>query len=139
MVDGINTNGADLSAARVVQDAATPQNREGGIATDSNAAKPAPEKVKVDQSKTINNLLKKQTKESGDFVSQAEVILNKALSLKSANTKLSIDVDDESGLFVYKGVDKSSGEVVSQFPTEEVLALISYYRETEGIVVDEEV
>lgn len=138
MVDGINTIGAGLSAARVVQDTATPQKNEGGLATDNNTAKPEPEKVQEDQSKAINNLLKKQTRESGDFVSQAEAILNKALSLKSANTKLSIDVDDESGLFVYKGVDKSSGEVVSQFPAEEVLALISYYRETEGIVVDEE-
>ncbi|MEZ5757050.1 MAG: flagellar protein FlaG [Emcibacteraceae bacterium] len=135
MVDGINTYGGGLTAARVIQDAALPKRNVGGTATENTDA--APEAANAVQSKTINNLLKKDTKQAGDFVSQAEAILNKALTLKSANTKLSIDVDGESGLFVYKSVDKKSGEVVSQFPAEEVLALIAYYRETEGLVVDE--
>ena len=52
---------------------------------------------------------------------------------------MSIDVDDGAGQFVYKSIDKNSGEVISQFPAKEVLALIAYYRETEGIVVDETV
>jgi|TARA_R110002096_G_scaffold435927_1_gene664282 flagellar protein FlaG len=136
MVDGINTYGAGTTVARVVQDAATPpKKREGGAATDdTKASQKATDTV---QSQAIKNLLKKEVKESGDFVSQAEAILNKALSLKSADTKLSIAVDDESGLFVYKGIDKNSGEVVSQFPAEQVLALIAYYREAEGLVVDE--
>lgn len=135
MVDGINTNGAGTVAASVIQDAANPQKKIGGAATENTKA--SPEQTKAIQSETVKNLLKRETKGSSDFVSQAEVILNKALSLKSANTKLSIDVDDESGLFVYKGIDKSSGEVVSQFPAKEVLALIAYYREAEGLVVDE--
>lgn len=136
MVDGIYTYGAGTSAASVVQDTATPR-REGGSATDN--AKTSQEATKAVQSETINNLLKKETKVAGDFVSQAEAILNKALSLKSANTKLSIDVDDDTGLFVYKGIDRRSGEIVSQFPAEEILALIAHYREAEGIVVDEKV
>ncbi len=137
MVDGINTYGAGASAAGVIQEAATPQKREGGTATDNTRV--SQKETKAVQSETINKLLKREAKDSSDFVSQAEAILNKALSLKSASTKLSIDVDDESGLFVYKGVDKQSGEVVSQFPAEEILALIAYYREAEGIVVDEKV
>lgn len=137
MVDGIYTYGAGASAAGVVQETATPRKREGGNATDN--ANASQKETKAVQSETINNLLKKETNPSGDFVSQAEAILNKALSLKSANTKLSIDVDDESGLFVYKGIDIQSGEVVSQFPAEEILALIAHYREAEGIVVDEKV
>lgn len=135
MVDGINTYGAGASVTGVIQEAATPRKREGGSATDNANA----DRQEAKASETINNILKREIKESGDFVSQAEAILNKALSLKSASTKLSIDVDDDSGLFVYKGVDKQSGEVVSQFPAEEILALIAYYRETEGIVVDEKV
>lgn len=135
MVDGINTYGGGSAAASVIQNAAHPKRNVGGNATENTNS--APEAAKAVQSKTINNLLKKDAKQTGDFVSQAEAILNKALTLKSANTKLSIDVDDESGLFVYKSVDKKSGEVVSQFPAEEVLALIAYYREAEGLVVDE--
>lgn len=129
MVDGINTYGSGASLTGVVQQAATPPKKEGGAATEEPKAEPA---------QTINNLLRTEVKGQGDFVSQAEAILNKALSLKSANTKLSIDVDNDSGLFVYKGVDKQSGEVVSQFPAEEVLALIAYYREAEGLVIDQE-
>ena len=136
MVDGINTYGAGASVSGVIQEAATPRKREGGSATE-NANTDNRQEAKA--SDTIKSILKREIKESGDFVSQAEAILNKALSLKSASTKLSIDVDDESGLFVYKGIDKQSGEVVSQFPAEEILALIAYYRETEGIVVDEKV
>ncbi len=136
MVDGIYTYGAGASAASVVQETAAPRRREGGSATDD--ANASQEETKAVQSETIT-LLKNEVSEGSDFVSQAEAILNKALSLKSANTKLSIDVDDDTGLFVYKGIDKQSGEVVSQFPAEEILALIASYREAEGIVVDEKV
>ncbi|MBL4601471.1 MAG: flagellar protein FlaG [Emcibacteraceae bacterium] len=137
MVDGININGAGTTAPSVVQKAALPPKREGGAATEN--AKETPVREKADQSETISNLLQNKTKVTGDFISQAETLLNKALTLKSANTKLSIDVDADTGLFVYKGIDKSSGEVVSQFPAEEILALIAHYREAEGIVVDEKV
>ena len=135
MVDGINTYGAGTTAPGVIQKTAPPPKREGGAATDN--TKGTPVTVSAEQSQAINKLLQNETKETGDFVSQAEAILNKALSLKSADTKLSIDVDDGTGLFVYKSVDKNSGEVISQFPAEEVLALIAYYREAEGLVVDE--
>lgn len=131
MVDGINTYGGGLTAAHVIQDAALPKRNIGGSTTENTEA------AKSVKLKTINILLKNDTSQTGDFVSQAEAILNKVLTLKSANTKLSIDVDDESGLFVYKSVDKESGEVVSQFPTEKVLAIIANYRDTEGLVIDE--
>lgn len=136
MVDGINTYGAGTTVAGVVQDATPPKKREGGAATDD--TKPDSEEIKKVQTEAIKNLLNTEATETSDFVSQAEVILNKALSLKSDKTKLSIDVD-ESGLFVYRSVDKSSGEVISQFPAEEILALLAFYREAEGIVVDESV
>lgn len=137
MVDGINTYGAGAYPASVIQKTAPPPKREGGAATEKTEDRPV--EAKADQAQTIKNLLKNETKDQGDFISQAEAILNKALSLKSTNTKLSIDVDDSSGLFVYKGIDKTTGEVVSQFPAEEILALIAYYREAEGLVVDEKV
>lgn len=136
MVDGINTYGSGASLTGVVQQAAPPPKKEGGAATEE--PKVRFKETKAEPAQTINNLLRTEVKGQGDFVSQAEAILNKALSLKSANTKLSIDVDNDSGLFVYKGVDKQSGEVVSQFPAEEVLALIAYYREAEGLVIDQE-
>ena len=77
MVDGINTIGAGNTVARVIQQAAPPPKREGGTATENAKAT-----RNAEQSQAITNLLKKETKESNDFISQAEAILNKALSLK---------------------------------------------------------
>lgn len=137
MVDGINTYGAGTAAPGVIQKAAPSLKRDGGTATGN--AKEVPEKVTAEQTQAIKNLIANETKDTGDFISQAEAILNKALSLKSTHTKLSIDVDEGTGLFVYKGIDTDSGEVVSQFPAEEILSLISQFRESEGIVLDEKV
>ncbi len=53
-------------------------------------------------------------------------------------TELRIDKDDETGRFVYKSVDKESGEVIKQFPPETILELISQYRSLEGLVVDDD-
>ena len=53
------------------------------------------------------------------------------------NTKLRIDRDESSGDFIYQSIDKESGEVIAQFPSEKILKMLSYYREAEGIAVDE--
>lgn len=138
MVDGINTYNAGLNTAGVNQEATVHQ-KKGGSATEK--AQNGSEKTQINDA-VVSGLGKKVTQNNSDkqdFISRAEAILNKALTLKTANTKLRIDVDDDSGLFVYKGIDRVSGEVVSQFPAEEILSLISYYREREGIVVDETV
>lgn len=136
MVDGINTNSvASQAAPRVVRDTAATKSNEGGTAADNTKSIPAQES-NPDQSNTIKNLLEQDDVKTSDFISRAEDILNKALSLK--NTRLSIDIDEKSGIFIYKGIDKETGEVVSQFPAEEILALIGQYKEPEGIVVDEQ-
>ena len=53
------------------------------------------------------------------------------------NTKLRIDRDESSGNFIYQSVDEESGEVIAQFPSEQILKMLSFYREAEGIAVDE--
>lgn len=54
------------------------------------------------------------------------------------NTRLRIDKDDETGRFVYYSVDDESGEVLRQFPPENILKFLSYYRGLEeGLVVDD--
>jgi len=55
------------------------------------------------------------------------------------NTRLSIVHDEDTGLFVYKAVDRDSGEVVRQYPADEILRFIAFYREREGVVVDDSV
>lgn len=55
------------------------------------------------------------------------------------NIVLRISYDDDSGRFVYSGVDKTTGEVVRQFPPEGVLKLLAQHKqEAAGLVLDEE-
>ena len=75
-----------------------------------------------------------------DYIAQAEALIEQSLPKKPPNTKLRIDLDDTTGRFIYQGVDVSTGDIVTQFPADEVLRFLSYYREKEGlegIVVDE--
>ena len=73
------------------------------------------------------------------YLSLAEEIINATLPKKAPNTKLSIELDDDTRRTIYKMVDVDSGEVLHQFPSKEILAFISYYREKEGILVNKEV
>ena len=47
-----------------------------------------------------------------------------------------IDHDKKADLYVYKAVDRDSGEVVRQYPADDILRFIAFYREREGLVVD---
>jgi flagellar protein FlaG len=56
---------------------------------------------------------------------------------QTSDTHLRIDKDEETGRFVYYNVDKESGEVVRQFPPENILKFLSYYRGLEGLILDD--
>lgn len=53
-----------------------------------------------------------------------------------SNTRLRIEQDEETGRFVYRSIDKETGEVVRQFPAEEMLNLIARFRDAAGLIVD---
>jgi len=52
------------------------------------------------------------------------------------NTRLRILLDEEEGRFIYQSVDSISGEVVRQFPPEDILDIINNFRSVEGLAVD---
>lgn len=66
-------------------------------------------------------------------------LLDRFVPKELPNTRLQIDHDKLTGLFVYKSVNADSGEIVRQYPAEEILRFISYYREREGVIVDDRV
>ncbi|NWG45327.1 MAG: flagellar protein FlaG [Alphaproteobacteria bacterium] len=53
------------------------------------------------------------------------------------NSRLSIEADADTGVFIYRSVDTRSGEVIKQWPPEEVLKLLEFFRLREGDLVDE--
>ncbi|MCK5041042.1 MAG: flagellar protein FlaG [Sphingomonadales bacterium] len=68
----------------------------------------------------------------------AEVVQSFLPDSFNNNTKLSINRDDTTGVFVYRSVDRESGEVVRQFPPEDILNYIVSVRKAEGLIVDGE-
>ena len=55
------------------------------------------------------------------------------------NRSLQFKVDEDSGRDVIKVVDKNSGELIKQYPSEEVLSLVAKLSETAGFLIDQTV
>ncbi|WP_247664640.1 flagellar protein FlaG [Pseudoalteromonas sp. MMG010] len=53
------------------------------------------------------------------------------------NHSLEFHVDEDSGRDVIKVLDKSTGDVIKQYPSEEVLSVVSKLSETAGLLVDQ--
>lgn len=51
--------------------------------------------------------------------------------------ELEILLDEEADRFIYQSVDPETGEVLRQFPPEEILQLVRAIRDMEGLVIDE--
>ena len=51
-------------------------------------------------------------------------------------TRLSIEFNEEANRFIYRAIDKETGEVVTEFPPEEVIRQIARFREIAGLVLD---
>src|SRR5262245_3690964 len=56
-----------------------------------------------------------------------------------SNSKLQIEQDKETGTFIYRSVDPETGEVLRQWPPEQLLELRQYLTEVEGMLFDKEV
>ncbi|MBH0071064.1 flagellar protein FlaG [Pseudoalteromonas sp. NZS127] len=55
------------------------------------------------------------------------------------NRSLQFKVDEDSGRDVIKVLDKATGDVIKQYPSEEVLSLVSKLSETAGLLIDQTV
>lgn len=149
MIDGINTSSPSLSGTSEVREAVSKTTVSLGNEQKIETAKQTGQVKDSDTSNVSSAVSKSADKRfsalsSGsaqDFIRAAEKLIEASLPSKPPGTKLRIDVDDGSGRFVYKGIDIKTGDVVVQFPSEEILKLIAFNRErdgVEGIVVDEE-
>lgn len=82
---------------------------------------------------------KKSVKQSESKADKTVAMIESYISkLSGQNTRLRINVDEGSGAYVYQGIDPDTGEVVSQYPAEDVLRQLALYRQDAGgLVVDE--
>ncbi len=56
----------------------------------------------------------------------------------AANVRLVIEKNEVSGGYIYKSIDGNTGEVIQQFPREEILRVIAASRAAEGMIIDTE-
>jgi flagellar protein FlaG len=59
--------------------------------------------------------------------------------MQSMNRSVQFQVDEDSGRDVIRVLDKQNGEVIKQYPSEEVLSLVSKLSQSAGLLVDQEV
>lgn len=52
------------------------------------------------------------------------------------NRSIQFKVDEDSGRNVIKVIDKESGDLVKQYPSEEVLGIVSKLAEATGVLID---
>lgn len=55
----------------------------------------------------------------------------------ASNLRLRIEEDSATGTYVYKGIDRETGEVKRQWPPEKILQLRAFFRALDGLLVDE--
>ena len=107
----------------------TPNLREIGAVSNRPQASPAPPAPGAINPQT--NLSPDQRIE--ELQSAMEKLIRKSMP---SNSKLQIDQDKETGTFIYRSVNPDTGEVIKQWPPEQVIKLREYLREMEGMLVD---
>jgi flagellar protein FlaG len=65
-----------------------------------------------------------------------EKLIKKSLP---TNSRLQIVQDKETGEYIYRSIDPSTGEVIRQWPPEQLLALREDLRTMEGLLIDKQV
>ncbi len=95
------------------------------------------------QDVSINISASNQTKEAEQETLTAQQLDKVAQQLQDfvgdMNRGLQFSVDKNSGRDVIKVVDKESGDLIKQYPSEEVLSLVAKLSEAAGALIDEKV
>lgn len=159
MVDAINiasqTGGRDLpdAAQRKTENAARQAKSDQAHAIkdskESNANKSSVQQDSKPEDVTdvIGKAAEKRLKSlsaggTSAFLEAAEKLINESLPQPAPNTRLRINQDEDTGHFVYQGIDVNTGDVITQFPAEEILKFLAYNlgkEGVEGIIVDEKI
>lgn len=73
-----------------------------------------------------------------DEILTAEGVVNKASTgVLSTNSRLSIEADDETGDYIYRVYDRETGELIRQWPREELLNVAGAAAELPSGLIDE--
>lgn len=93
-------------------------------------------------SEDIHQLNKKETQDEKEVMTtpQLEKVAKQLQEfIGKMNQGLEFSVDEDSGRDVIKVIDKNSGDIIKQYPSEEVLSLVAKLSEATGNFVDSKI
>ena len=103
------------------------------------AGRPARENPPERESAVGRPQLEEAPQQASDAAKLLEDKINTfAPEIFGQSSRLSIEADEATGHFVYKKVDKQTGEVLSQWPEEDLMRMLEFLNEAEGLVVNRE-
>jgi len=116
--------------------------RSSGAPEDARAASPGQNESAAGADNTTSAQGRRLTDVSPETVreevqSRLNELLEEVMGDGFPARELRVSRDEESARFVYTSVDIESGEVIRQFPPEEILRLVRAVREAAGLVHDE--
>jgi len=112
-------------ARRPAQHAAAPEDE---TATDrATAAAPDGRAPQAGHTTSTDNSLEKKL----------EAVLKEVLGDDFSSRRLSIAQDETTGRFVYRVIDVNTGEVIRQYPPDEILKIVAQIQQASGLVLDE--
>ena len=111
------------------------QNRSTNIETDASIAEP----VVNNNVESLNNNVEHESKNQISS-EQLKLVAQKLQDfVGEMNKGLEFSVDKDSGRDVIKVIDKNSGDLIKQYPTEEVLDLVAKLSEATGNFINTDV
>ncbi|PJK29073.1 hypothetical protein CVT23_14240 [Minwuia thermotolerans] len=125
---------SDATTGQVIGVEPTKATRKVEKATE---ARPRDSEVRRDTAEMLEQRRTREEEPRVDRQGAARIVGKAMMADYPPNASLEIDVLDEGGGFVYKAVDPETGEVLKQFPAEEVLKRLERLSRLKGLAVDE--
>jgi flagellar protein FlaG len=120
----LNLNISSAQKGEVTSSYQAPSQVKQNIDEQKNATTPtAASRIEVSETELSPEKLEKVVQQLQDFMGE----MNRSLQFK---------VDEDSGRNVIKVIDKESGDLVKQYPSEEVLGIVAKLAEATGVLVD---
>jgi hypothetical protein len=77
--------------------------------------------------------VRKSTAATSDVAPQPDLVNAPKPAAIVDSTRLSVSLDADTNTFIYKSVDSANGDVVWQWPSEQVLRVLQYLRSVEHL------
>jgi flagellar protein FlaG len=129
-------SGIDLSSTNLTAEYAKSQNSESNVSLAKSIDNHIKQIENVSQQETVDKVDDKQPLTAEQLEKVAQQLQD---FVGEMNRGLEFSVDKDSGRDVIKVIDKSSGDLVKQYPSEEVLTLVAKLSDMVGGFVDAKV